>query len=139
MDSEQNFISFSALLEKLVYISNIEYRNKFFLNMYEKYIVINFPDRLEHITIFKDQWDQYSMQTKLPYHLFHVTSTTDTTKCSTYFWVNIYAHQIKKIPSKYFKYEAPEFSFNASTRPSCEYKLIKSSLKKFQQLLSNIH
>ena len=102
------------------------------------YIVISFKRSSHHITIFKDQWDDYThdmTSNNGRYHLFHISSNKETNKCSTYFWVDRNTLAIKEIPSRYFKYEQPSYDFNSSTRRSCENKNVYKILYFFQKIL----
>lgn len=112
---------------------------KFNLLIKDKYSMITIPNFNYHITIFRDQWDEYKSITNLDYHLFHITSNDiANTKCSTYFFVDIYTNRIKKIPDKYFKYGQDSYSFYSSTRFPCDYKSIKTGIKFFQKILNII-
>jgi len=120
-------------------INESQYSNQFTLHIKDTYSMIQIPNFDYHITIFRDQWDLYKSETNLPYHLFHVTSNNLDIKCSTYFWVDLYTNQIKKIPDKYFKYGQPTYNLGASTRFPCDYKSIKPALKLFQKFLHTKH
>lgn len=104
----------------------------------DKYSMIIIPKSKYHITIFRDQWDEYKSTTNLNYHLFHITSNSADIKCSTYFFVDSNTNRIKKIPNKYFKYEQESYGFSASTRSPCEYKSIKRELNYFQKILDYV-
>jgi len=102
----------------------------------ENYVMIKFsPQDTYHITIYRDQWNDFRKITGLAYHLFHISSEKIIPKCSTYFWVNTKNLLIKKIPPEYFKYGQDQFSMQSSTRYPCSYSRIKHILQKFQKIL----
>lgn len=112
--------------------------SKVSLRVKDKYVMVQIPNFDYHITIFRDQWDDYKDVTNRNYHLFHITSNNPNIKCSTYFFVDLYSNRIKKIPDKYFKYEQDSYGFYSSTRSPCSYKLIKPAIKLFQKILNII-
>ena len=105
----------------------------------DKYFMIMIPKLGYHISIFRDQWDEYKSKTNRNYHLFHITSNDANNKCSTYYYVDLYTNRIKKIPNEYFLYNQDTYGFYSSTRSQCEYKLIKPGLKYFQKILNSIN
>lgn len=121
--------------QKLLFNMNIHHKN--IISVRKGYFVIKF-NNLYHITIYQDQWDDYFMQTKLPYYLFHISSNNIENRCSSYFWVDRDTNKIKGIDEKYFKYEQPSYSFFGSTRKPCEMKEIKSILSRFQSILDEV-
>jgi hypothetical protein len=99
------------------------------------YFMIFNGDFPYHITVYRDQWDDYQDETNLPYHLFHITSNSEANKCSTYFWVDKKSYRTKHIPKKYFQYNQPDFGFYSSTRTSCEFKYIKPMIIVMEKML----
>lgn len=102
------------------------------------YLVIKYDDIDYHVTIFKDQWDDYYQKTGRPYYLFHISTNDPVNKCSTYLWVDILTHGITMVPPKYFKYEQSSFDFNGSTRKPCDINKILILIKRFQKILISI-
>lgn len=102
------------------------------------YIVLSLTSFDYHITIFKDQWDMYESVTKLPYHLFHISEeTTDTIKCSVYFWMDKHQYKTHDIPQEYFQYNQTNFDYGKSRRSKCVYdKSIKHLLKTFEKFVT---
>lgn len=125
-------ISYQTLVDK---ISN---KAHYDITIKSSYFVINVPGTDFHITVYRDQWDDYYRVTGLPYHLFHVSSNTASNKCSSYFWTRYSDNIIKKIPKKYFTYNQPVFDFYSSTRYPCQLKKIMPHLKIFQKILLKI-
>jgi hypothetical protein len=101
------------------------------------YTVILFPNSRYHITIYRDQWDDYPKITGMPYHLFHISSDDVDNRCSSYYWVDD-RNRIKKIPSELFKYRQSDYGYSSSTRYPCQFNCIKKILKFFQDILKNI-
>jgi hypothetical protein len=102
------------------------------------YVVIN-TGKGFHVSVFRDQWDEYSRVIGLPYHLFHITSEShDSDKCSSYFWVGIDDLKITEIPSKYFMYEQDNYGFISSTRRQCDQHKISKHLDEFQKILNTL-
>ncbi|AGF85570.1 hypothetical protein QJ854_gp212 [Moumouvirus goulette] len=126
-------ISYRTLLKNLSKINNL------FLSIKNNYLIITLPNNNYHITIFKDQWDNYQKQMNKPYHLFHISSNNTNNKCSSYFWVYKKNYKIYKIPNKYFKYNQPSYNFEASTRYPCLYQEIKELLVYFGSILSRMY
>jgi hypothetical protein len=93
-----------------------------------------FPDEKYHITVFQDEWDNYSKLTNLPYHLFHLTENKFENKCSTFLWIDK-DMLIKDIPQEYFIYNQPEHDYHRSTRTKCNSNDTKTIIKKFQKIL----
>lgn len=115
------------------------------INIKSNYTVINIPETNFHVTIFKDQWDDYHKVSRLPYYLFHIssddsqnTSNAAGIKCSSYFWVDKRSNKIKNIPRKYFKYNQPTFDFFSSTRSPCRLRDIRYLLMIFQKILFRV-
>lgn len=100
------------------------------------YSIIVIPESDYHISIFQEQWDNYEAISSKPYYLFHISSNNEIDRCSSYFWVDKFSLKIKKIPSSYFKYNQASYDFFSSTRSSCTYENIKTSLICFQKLLN---
>lgn len=113
--------------------------HKHFISIKKNYLIIIFPNLNYHITVFKDQWDDYQKVTDLPYHLFHISSNNVDNRCSSYFWVNKYNLHIKNIPKNYFKYNQPDYSFYGSTRNMCSSNSIKHMLQVFQKILKVVN
>jgi len=103
------------------------------VNVNKKNIIINIKNSKYHISIFRDQWNDYQKNTNLAEKLFHVTN--EKTQCSTYFVVDTEL-QIKK-PSN-FSYEQPEFGFNKSTRKPCVDDEINNIIGQFEVLVQKI-
>lgn len=119
------------------FLSYLKIKYGYLISIKNKYFVIRIPDINYHITIFRDQWNDYQKITGKPYHLFHISSNKEYNKCSSYFWVDKYSYRIKKIPRKYFLYKRPSHSFYSSTRNPCQLKSINILLKIFQKILLN--
>lgn len=105
------------------------------------YTIIFFPNKKYnyHISIFKDQWDDYSKITGKNYHLFHVSDNNNSeNKCSRYYWIDKFNLKIKKIPKKYFSYHQSSFSIDKSTRIPCEYSNVEKIVHVFQKILDKI-
>lgn len=100
------------------------------------YFVIIIPNVNYHISIFKDQWDNYETVSGKPYYLFHISSNNENARCSSYFWARKSDLKIKKIPPKYFKYNQYSYDFFASTRSQCSYVEIEKIILCFQNLLN---
>jgi hypothetical protein len=105
------------------------------ISIKSNYTVIMFPGTEYHITIFKDQWDNYENVSGKPYYLFHISSNDKNVRCSSYFWISKYTNKIKKIPRQYFMYNQPNYTFFSSTRQPCHLWNVKPLLKKFQKIL----
>lgn len=88
-----------------------------------------------HITIYKDQWDEYETVIGKPYYMFHISSNQYLNRCSSYFWVEKSTGSIKKIPGKYFQYNCETFSFSQSTRTPCNTHFCDKVNKLFQKIL----
>lgn len=116
----------------------LQQQNKYFFAIKPSYIVISIPKIKYHITIYRDQWDEYEDVTGKPYHLFHVSANDTTEKCSSYFWINKHNYHIQKIPKKYFTYNQPSFNFFSSTRSPCGLQEVSPLLKNFQQIINEI-
>ena len=108
---------------------------KYTYSIKSNYVVILFPKSEYHVSIFKDQWDEYEFLTGKPYYQFHVSSNNIDQRCSSYFWVKKSTNRIRKIPSKYFYYDQPVYSINESTRSPCKLRKIMPILKLFQKFL----
>jgi hypothetical protein len=122
---------------KITYDDIVEFlrnQKKFSFSVKKNYMVINVPRTNYHITVFQDQWDDYYKETKLPYHLFHISSEDKNNRCSSYFWVN-FQNKVVSIPPKYFRYNQPNYSFFSSTRFPCNIREIKHHLKVFSKIL----
>lgn len=65
-------ISYDKLLE---YLQNDEIKKikNYTVSVRDVYFVINIPDYDFHVTVFADQWDEYSNKTQIPCHLFHIS------------------------------------------------------------------
>ena len=124
-------ITYQMVLDYLINQKKYKYHSK------KNYLIILFTGSKYHLTIFRDQWDEYYSKTNNPYHLFHISSNDDTDRCSSYFWVN-FKNKIQNIPKKYFQYNQPSYSFNSSTRSSCNFKEIKPILISFKKLINDI-
>lgn len=107
-----------------------------FLTIKKNYFVIALENTEHHITIFKDQWDNYKFFMKKPYHLFHISSNNKENRCSSYFWVTISSLKILKIPKDEFLYNQPIYNFTCSTRSPCSQKNIIYLLRLFQHVLN---
>lgn len=112
--------------------------NKYNSKITSNYILINPPESNYHITIFKDQWDNYHFDSHFAYHLFHISSNNNDSKCSSYFWVDKNKYYIRHIPNKYFSYNQSIFSYYKSTRNRCSLKDIIPSIQFFSLILQNI-
>jgi len=119
-------------------ISFLKKQHSYPVSVKKKYVVIIIPNKKYHITIFEDQWDDYTNITGLPYHLFHISSDNEENRCSSYFWVDRSTNRIKNIPHKFFKYNQETYNFYSSTRNPCNYSDIKFLLKKFQKIIKKI-
>lgn len=113
---------------------------KYNTNIRDKYLVITNHNisKKYHITIFRDQWDDYSTVTTLPFHLFHLSSDDVDNRCSSYFWINKKNYLIQKIPNKYFQYNQPVYNFSNSTRSPCNFTELSPLLKFFQKILKRL-
>lgn len=120
-------ISFEKLYQKLSRHPQITIK--------KNYLVICPIGQKYHITVFKDQWNDYKKVTKMDYHLFHISTNATESKCSSYFWVDTDTYQILNIPPKYFKYNKNYFSFYTSTRQPCDLREIRPVKYYFQKLL----
>ena len=129
-------IRYDDLIKKLFFLSKNQ--TKFTIQVKDIYMMIQIPKYEYHITIFRDQWDQFRDETDLNYYLFHVSSEKTDPKCSTYFWVDMETNLIKKIPAEYFAYGQEKFSMKSSTRMPCDYELIKDVVSKFQKILLHV-
>lgn len=129
-------ISYMVSYDKIMlYLTNqIDY----FFSIKPLYIVISPPNSDYHITIYRDQWDDYEEISKKPYYLFHISSNNEDNRCSSYFWVDKKTLRIKYIPSKYFQYNQPNFDFFSSRRSQCTFDDTKFVLTFFQKLLWKI-
>ena len=112
--------------------------SSYLFSIKSQYMVISVPNTNYHITIYKDQWDDYENISGKPYHLFHISSNIEDNRCSTYFWVDSLNNRIKHIPSKYFKYNQSSFDFFSSRRNSCKLESIRYLLDFFQKFLWKI-
>lgn len=125
----------------IAYDNIIEYLTKqstYLFSIKPLYTVISPPNSNYHITIYKDQWDDYEAVSKKPYYLFHISSNNEENRCSSYFWVDKKNLRIKYIPRKYFKYNQLDFNFFSSRRSPCALSEIKNSLQFFQSFLWKI-
>lgn len=104
------------------------------ITIYPTYFMIHTRNMPYHITIFRDQWDNYPDK---EYHLFHITHEEDDKKCSSYFWMTNDL-KIKNIPSTRFKYDQEDFSMFSSSRGYCKSKTVKVIRVNFQKLLDRI-
>ncbi len=107
-----------------------------------EYSVIVFPKSEYHLTIFRDQWDDYQKITGHPYYLFHISSNNVENRCSIYWWVDKKNLRIHRIPDNIFKYSQPNYSIIASTRQPCRTIDIAFILKffgKFLRGINNVH
>ncbi len=114
-------------------------QNMYPISIKKKYVVIMFPGINYHVTIFRDQWDDYEKITKKPYNMFHVSSNNEYNRCSSYFWVSKNTNKIKNIPEQFFIYNQPNYTFFSSTRSPCDLGHIESLLAKFQKILIGPH
>ena len=131
--------------QKLVHFLKLKFSE--FITIKEKYIIFSIPkantntnansNADHHITIFKDQWDDYASITRKPYHLFHISSNNTDNRCSSYFWVGLNTLKIQKIPRGQFLYNQPTYNFYASTRQPCQLKEIMYLLISFQKILNS--
>lgn len=119
-------------------VSYLKNQNEYPASIKEKYLVITMLGSKYHITIFRDQWDEYEAVTGLPYHLFHISSDDVSDRCSSYFWVDIYTNRVKKIPRKFFQYNQPTYNFRSSTRSPCPLVKVKPLLKILQRMLNSM-
>ena len=120
--------------QKLVYFLTKEFEKV--TTVKKGYIVLSIPDNQYHITIFRDQWDDYEKIMKKPYHLFHISSNNEENRCSSYFWADIYALKIQKIPRGQFLYNQPSYSLQSSTRSPCLLSEIMGLVRVFQRMLN---
>ena len=104
------------------------------ITIYPTYFMLHVRNVPFHITVFKDQWDEYPDKR---YHLFHITHENDDKKCSSYFWIDNYL-KIKNIPKNKFRYNQEDFSMFASTRGYCKDKAVKVIRINFQRLLNKM-
>lgn len=112
---------------------------RFKLSINDKYAVIKFlSDENFHVTIFKDQWDDYHKKTGHNYHLFHISSESETTKCSSYFWATTAKLKILSIPKNIFAYGQENFGLYSSTRQPCDMKSIAPTMRKLQVLMHDV-
>lgn len=120
--------------EKLV--SYFKRQRIFKINIKKNYFVLTLPKYYGyHITVFQDQWDDYELQTNMPYHLFHISSEMEN-KCSSYFWIDKEKHKIRTIPSTHFRYEQDDYGFYSSTRKPCDINnKVRVILKQFERSL----
>lgn len=123
-------ISYQKLLKYL------KKQRKYRISIKKNYFVIAMQNY--HITVFQDQWDDYEKTINEPYHLFHISSNNEQNRCSSYFWVDKKNYQIQNIPSEYFSYGQPNYSFTSSTRTPCILTDIQKLLDVFQTLLNRI-
>lgn len=121
------------MLSYQILINYLQNHRRYNTNIKPNYCVITGINY--HITIFKDQWDNYESISGKPYHLFHISSDENQNRCSSYFWVNNNDYKIKKIPKKYFSYNQPTYTFFSSTRFPCHLYNIDDLLKLFQKIL----
>jgi hypothetical protein len=124
-------ISYKNIIDYL-----IDYKHNYSYSIKSSYIVIN--NGKYHITIYQDQWDDYENANGKPYHLFHISLNDINNRCSSYFWVNKSNYHIRKIPTKYFMYNQPTYSFFSSTRSPCKLSEIISTIKLFQKIINDI-
>lgn len=102
------------------------------------YTIIMIPGMNYHVSIFREQWDDYEKESGKPYYLFHISSNNEKDRCSSYFWVSKNKNIIKKIPREYFLYNQINYTFFSSTRGPCYLWDIKPLLKIFQKILNVI-
>jgi hypothetical protein len=117
------------------FLSYLRKQHKYPIIVKANYLVIGMPGTDYHITIFRNQWDDYQQITGKPYHLFHISSDNERDRCSSYFWVDKHSYLIKKIPKKYFLYSQQSYSYYSSTRNPCNWNKISILLKRFQKVL----
>ncbi|AYV78209.1 MAG: hypothetical protein Edafosvirus7_1 [Edafosvirus sp.] len=99
----------------------------------KKNIIISVKDSNFHITIFRDQWNDYQKNTNLPEKLFHITH--EKTQCSIYFVLN---DKLEIREPSNFNYEQQDFGLNKSTRKRCDDKEINIIIKNFETLIKKI-
>lgn len=124
-------MKYNIFIKKLV---SVNFENSIFsrLTVYPTYLMIHIRNLPFHITIFKDQWDDYPDKR---FHLFHITHEEDDKKCSSYFWITNFL-KIKNIPPNKFKYNQEDYSMFSSSRSYCKNKAIKVIKINFQKLLN---
>jgi len=127
-------LKYYDFITKLQFLSKFQKKKSFSIHVKDIYTIIQFHNYDYHITIYQDQWDDYKIETKLPYYLFHITSG-HSSKCSTYFWVDIATNLISPIPDTHFQYNQTDYDFYRSTRSPCDPKPLKYGLKRFQKLI----
>lgn len=125
-------VSYQLLVD---YLTN---QDKYLTNIRNKYSVILVPNSDYHVTIFRDQWDNYEIVSGKPYYLFHISSDEQINRCSSYFWVNKKTLQIENISSGFFMYNQPTYNFFSSTRNPCLFYNIEPILDIFQEILDSI-
>jgi hypothetical protein len=108
------------------------------ISIHNNYFVIVLKKSPYHITVFKDQWDEYHSPTYPLARLFHITN--EVTKCSIYFVVVLKDSDnliIKLVPESDFKYNQSTFSHFASTRSKCDdIKTIMKIIKYFKKIIN---
>lgn len=119
-------------------LSNLQKQRHYHISAKNNYFVLLVSGSKYHITVFRDQWDDYENISNLPFHLFHISSDSEQNRCSSYFWVDKKSRRIKKIPGKYFQYNQPSYDFFSSTRSPCKLSDIKFLLKIFQRIINKI-
>lgn len=124
-------MKYNKFIKKLVCIN---FADSIFsrITIHPTYLMIHVKNLPFHITIFKDQWNEYPNK---KYHLFHITHEDESDKCSSYFWVTNHL-KIKNIPPSKFKYGQEDYSMFSSTRNYCTDKAIKVIRVNFQKLLN---
>ena len=95
----------------------------------KKNLIINIRNSKYHVTIFRDQWNDYGPNEKL----FHLTN--EVTQCSIYFVFN--GDMQVKEPGG-FSYEQSEFGFNKSTRIRCDDTEIDKIMDIFSSIMKRI-
>lgn len=119
--------------------SYLKYQRYFRINKRKDYLVLtNKTIQNYHVTIYRDQWDDYETVTKLPYYLFHISSNEEKSKCSSYFWVDKHNLKIKTIPKKYFQYGQPDYGYYSSTRQPCQPNEIRPLIELFRLFLKKM-
>lgn len=118
--------------------NSLKNKYKYIVSIKPIYTVITIPNTNYHITIYEDQWNNYQENTGKPYHLFHISSNNENNRCSSYFWVDMMTHRIKKIPRKYFSYNQLLYSLSSSTRSPCHLSDITQLLVVFQKMINEI-
>ena len=102
-----------------------------------RYFIINSKFAF-HITVFKDQWNNYPIK---KYALFHVTydppKNSTNKKCSLYFRVDNDMN-ILDIPKNEMKYKKKDYGMFRSTREKCTQKIIKKLKNDFQKILKKM-